>query len=344
MRKVLVVPGALVGEPDWDEAGRALLARGALPVLDLLRRAPRRVRAPDAPWSDGAAHLHWLADAFQVPARPAPTAPYAWNANAGVAEPPAEPGQIWFCEPVHLVLRPERTVLSPIDRPGLDELEVRSLLEDAADSAREAGADLQVRHGRWYLRVPQGWDLQARPLQAVLGASVETRMPTGAGASHWRRLLNEIQMRWYVNAVNTARESRGQQTANALWLHGGGAWTALPASPFAEVESDDPVVLGWHRAGRPAGTAHDRADILTVWPQLFESYWRKDWDAWSRAWIGLQDIVLAHRAAPRSAGQRPLEVVACGRWSVAAFSLREGLARFAFGRRSLRECLVEAAS
>ena len=343
MQRILVVPGALIGAPDWDEAAQALIAHGIEPALAPLRRAPRHSRALRSAWSDGAAHLQWLADAFRVTAEPPPTAAYAWQADAG--QDGADADQVWFCDPVHLILKPDRTVLSPIERPALDENELASLLADAANSAHDAGARLQVQSGRWYLRLAPGWDLQSVPLQAALGAPVEARLPRGADAWRWRRLLNEVQMRWHANPVNQAREARGEPTAMQPQGVGGGRWQPLPTSPFARIEGDDPVLIGWQRAAVGPAPGRPQGRLLSVWPDLFESYWRRDWPAWAAAWTGLQRQLQGNPGPNGSCSPGKVDLIACGRRSAAEFSIGcsgfARLARRALVPRSLRDCLLE---
>jgi len=336
MSDVLLVPGALVGEPDWAEVGA-----GSVPhrIARRLTRARRQVQSMRAPWSDGAAHLEWLARAFQVPGEPPAAAPFAWQAAIGTTGSNAPAASVWFCEPVHLSLQPERTVLSPIAAPALTDSESHELLQEAADSARHAGLDLRLGAGRWYLFADPAWNLRTTPLEAALGASVETRLPQGKHASQWRRLLNEIQMRWYASPTNRAREARGEQTANALWLHVGGLWQRLDASRFGRVQTDDPVVRGWQQAARQGRSEAPDASSLTLWPDLFEAYWRRDWPAWLAGWSRLESTVeslLDGRA-------RNLELVACGRRAAVSFTLGRGANLLAWRRRALRECLTEPA-
>jgi hypothetical protein len=338
MSDLLVVPGALVGEADWSEIGP-----GGVPerIAHRLTRARRQVQAMRASWSDGAAHLEWLARAFQVPGEPPAAAPFAWQAAIEQTGSDAPARSVWFCEPVHLSLQPERTVLGPIAAPPLTESESRELLQEAADSARYFGFDLRPAAGRWYLFADPAWDLSTTPLEAALGASVETRLPQGRHASQWRRLLTEVQMRWHASQANQAREARGDQTANALWLHGGGLWQQLEASRFARVQTDDPVVRGWQRAARQdRGEATDSGS-LTLWPHLFEAYWRKDWPAWLTGWTQLEGTLESLLDKPGSGRARPLELVACGRRTAVTFMLNRGGSLLPWRRSALRECLTE---
>jgi hypothetical protein len=333
MTHVLLVPGALIFESDMNQVGGPWVPDR---LARRLTRARRIVHKVDARWSDGAAHLQWLAHAFRAPGDPPVAAPFAWRSSGGQA---TDAG-VWFCEPVHLRLEPERTVLTPIEAPPLNEEESAELFAEAADSARAYVAELRCAASRWYLLADPMWSLRTSPLQAALGASVEPRLPQGEQASLWRRLLNEVQMRWHASRANRERQARGQQAANGLWLHGGGVWSPLQGSRFSRVDSDDPVVRGWQQA-----SSHDRAgtDSLTIWPHLFEPYWRRDWRAWTAAWVHLEATVESLLQSVRSGPDRRVELLACGRGAVASFMLDRSLATvLPWRRRALRDCLLEA--
>jgi hypothetical protein len=339
MSDVLVVPGGLIGERDWDELGPA---RAPELITRRLTRARRQVQPMHAPWSDGAAHLEWLARAFRVPGDPPVTAPFAWREAIGQAATDASVAGVWFCEPVHLSLQPERTVLAPIAAPALTEPESRELLGEAADSAQAFGANLRLAAGRWYLLTDQVWDLRTTPLEAALGASIETRLPQGAHASQWRRLFNEVQMRWHASPVNRAREARGEQAANALWLHGGGSWRPLDQSRFARVQADDPVLRGWQHAARHDGQASGPGS-LTLWPDLFEPYWRRDWRSWLAAWTQLESRIESLFDDKQAASVRTLQMLACGRRAAVSFTLNRRGPLLPWRRGALRDCLTEPA-
>jgi hypothetical protein len=338
MAQVLLVAGALISELDWDQAGPSCVPDRLARRLARARRTSHRL---DARWSDGAAHLEWLARAYRVPGDPPASAPYAWRAHGGQA---TDAG-VWFCEPVHLRLEPERTVLTRIEAPPLNEAESADLFAEAADSARAYVAELRRAASRWYLLAEPTWSLRTTPLEAALGASVEPRLPQGEHAIQWRRLLNEVQMRWHASRINREREARGQQAANGLWLHGGGAWRPLAPSSFARIDGDDPVVLGWQQAADHAPSkAATPPDTLTVWPHLFEPYWRKDWRAWAAAWSRLDAQVDSMLQSARVERDGRVELVACGRRMAATFAFDRAAGLLPWQRRDLRECLLEATS
>jgi len=344
MSHTLLVPGALLLERDWQEIAADFVPE---PLAHRLMRAPRSWNELPMRWADGAAHLAWLARAFAAPGEPPVCAPYAWRATAGPDEPGASAAQAWFCEPVHLSLEPERTVLSAIDAPALTEAESGALFQEAADSARSHGATLRQAAGRWYLFPAEPWNLWCTPLQAALGASVETRLPQGEHLARWRRLLNEVQMRWHAHQVNRQRAERGQQGANGLWLHGGGTWRPLDPCRFARVHSEDAVLLGWQAAGAASGRdprdslTDSRTDSLTVWSELFEPYWRRDWSAWATGWAALGTQAQSLLDASGTGPDGRVELVMCGRAGAVTFTLRRRSGLLAWQRRPLRECLTE---
>ena len=340
MPHVLLVAGALMPEQHWEH-----VAPDSVPgrLARRLMCAARTVERFDALWCYGAAHLAWLARAFGAPGDPPVAAPFAWRAESGLERADSTSAGVWFCEPVHLSLEPERTVLTPIESPPLSGPEASELFAEAADSAQGHGAELRRGASHWYLLTDPAWSLWTAALPATLGASVEQRLPRGQHALQWRRLLNEVQMRWHASGVNREREARGQQSANGLWLHGGGVWAPLPASRFARVDSDDPAVLGWQQAAADGHHGPAGPDSLTVWSHLFEPYWRGDWRAWGSAWARLEAAVESLLQSVRASQDRRVELVACGHRATATFMLDGSAGLLAWRRRALRECLLEPA-
>lgn len=326
MRTTLLLPGALVEEADCEAACRPLGSQAETAVMRRLQRARRSLQRFEPAWSDGAAHLAWLAAAFEVPGDPPATAPYAWRALGGdpARDAAGEPfSQVWFCEPVNLLPGRDRTILTPIERPELTTADCDRLAKDADEATRQAGARLEVRGGRWFLLTREAWSLDTVPLQAALGASVEARLPRGRDAARYRRLLNDIQMSWHASPVNAAREAAGAAPANGVWLHGGGTAQALQTRVAASSSGRgglDPVLAGWAAAG-----TGDPASRIVVCDALFDPWWRKDWDAWARAWS----------TVAADAG----EAVACGRRACARFTSPTPLRWLR--PRSIRECLIE---
>ena len=347
MKWILLVPGALVPEalaPDLANTAHAArlseLLVGARLVADYRAAEP----------SVGAPHWSWLALHFGVQSDLPVTAPYAWQALGGSLTE-AQRGWIGFCDPVHMAVGRDRVILTDLEDAPLQAEETEVLLSLASDALRVASFDvalqrtadeasysglrIQVQGGRWFLLADTSVDLQSVSLDAVLGHSVHEHMPEGADARHWRNLANEIQMLWHTSAVNAAREQRGVQLANALWVHGGGQWTPLPASSITELQVqeqflDIAVLQGWLLAsagGNPDRNSSTRSrsfgsgDTLSVCRALFRPFAYQDWESWLQRLPLLEERLERELAAARNRGASESELLLCGTQQVRTLAL-----------------------
>jgi hypothetical protein len=176
---------------------------------------------------------------------------------------------------------------------------------------------------------------------------VHEHWPEGPDARSWRRLLTEVQMRWHDSPVNAAREARAQRAVNALWLHGGGAWTALPVRPFAAVAGDDPVLRGWAlasglpRAALLGAAAAARGDAVSLRRDLLAAAQAQAWGQWLDRLAGLDAALRALQADWFAAGGDEIALVLCGRRRVRIARLRRGDA-WRLWRRASPALLAEA--
>ncbi|MGI4860283.1 MAG: regulator [Janthinobacterium lividum] len=241
----LLLPFAL---PAAQE-GAAVLPARATPGLDqLVRRAALRERVPGEDFQRSLPHEQWLAaqHGIVVPeGGDAPLAPYMLLADGGT------PGQdTWAClQPAHVAVTHDHLVLLDPDTLALDAADARALLALAQASFDERGLTLVAPTPlRWYISgAALGELVGAAPLRAI-GRSIDIWLPqdraTGARSRFWMRLQNEIQMAWYEQPVNEAREQRRQLPVNSVWLHGQGR-LAMPGPP-----GDPPA---GQPTGQPAG-------------------------------------------------------------------------------------------
>ena len=325
MRWTVVVPGALLPSPIAAD----VLASAATPWL---RRVLARAQAEPAAIFDtgGAPHLAWLWRQFGGSGEPV-TAPYALQALDECADRGA---QCWHIDPVHFAFARDHLLVTPLDDapPAQDEETVLAghVKEALREFAADAAPRLHLHRGRWLLTLARPWSLRATALDGAIGQSALEHWPQGTDAPAWRRLLTEVQMRWHVEKLNEVRERRGEHAVNALWLHGGGAWAALPARPCAAVVGRDAVLRGWALAsGVPAGRLHDdsdvpapRGDVLSIrrdllLPAQFEA-WGQWLDRLAQLEAGLRDL---HEAC-FAAGYEELVLVLGGRLQVRTVRLR----------------------
>lgn len=342
----VVAPGALLPAPiaaDVIGAARA-------PHLARLVRHARLAALQDATEATrGAAHWGWLWRRFGGDENAPVTAPYAWQAlGAGPAD--GEAGTLWQAEPLHFDCARDHLLALPLaEADALQGEEARALAAAAQACAQSAGAQLHLIGGCWFLRFERALRLTPCPPEAVYGASIQSLADGGADGARWLRLLNEIQIAWHHHELNAAREARGLRAVNALWLHGGGAPSALPDCGLHQVASSEPAVRGWAlAAGVPAAGVRDDTeldadgDALVVWPHLFLPARLDAWEPWRRrliefdAWLD----VLVRRAFARGA---EVELLLAGRSATRALRLRRADRLRVWRRATLVAALAEPA-
>ena len=303
-RMHLMIPFAAPG----SEAGRQALAALSLPNLAaLLAGAGEPERDDGDEMSLSPPHERALARAIGL-AGPDGGLPWgAWRA-AQDGHPPDD--LAWgLLTPCHWHLATDQVTLTDPDDLQLDESTSRGLLDAVHGLFDSEGFVLLYgAPTRWYLAHPSLKELPTASPDRVIGRSIDPWLPRGARL--WRRLQNEVQMRWHEHPLNAEREARGLPPVNSLWLSG----------------------CGLHQpVDRPAGLVID--DRLRR-PALAE-----DWGAWMAAWQALD-------AGPVAALKgRDARLTLCGERALADWSLRpptlllRAVARF---RRTDPRALLES--
>ncbi len=340
MRWFVVVPGSLVPAP------LAADIVGAARQGQLSTWFSRATRAPDESVIDapiGATHLAWLWRAFCGDGAIPVTAPYAWRAQSyASAILPADDAQWWHCDPIHVDVAREHLMVGRSEDAQLTEAEADALATEADAVLREHGALLKrLRHDAWFVQTDKPWRLDTAPLVSARGQSLGPCLPIGADAARWRRILTGIQVRWHHNAVNYAREERGQQPVNGVWLHGGGVWRPLPRAPFATVVGGDPVLRGWALAAGTAPAAlidenelpRAQGDAVSLWTGLLEPARFESWGVWVERFAGFETRLAQLRVRAFDAGFESVELVLSGLQVTRVLSLRRR-DRLRFWRRS----------
>ncbi len=343
MRWTVVVAGALLPSPIAAD----VLAGAAKPWLaEVLARAqseaPAGFDAGDAP------HLRWLWRQFGGAGEPV-TAPYALQALDEAADRQA---QCWHLDPVHFAFAREHLVIAPLDEPPApgEEAALAAHLRAALDElAADAGAVLHRHRSHWLLTLARPWSMRSTLLEAAFGQPAHEHWPSGADAASWRRLLTDVQMRWHREPLNDEREARGRKPVNALWLHGGGSWAALPARPFAAVADADPVLRGWALAsGLSREALHEgkavpaRGDTISMRRDLLVPAQFEAWSEWLDRLAQLEAALRDLHRACFAAGYDELALVLCGRRQARIARLRRGDPWRLWRRAPLAPLLAEA--
>jgi hypothetical protein len=166
---------------------------------------------------------------------------------------------VLHADPVHLRADRDQLRLFDASRFSLERAEAEALVAALNREFADDGLRLSAPSpSRWYLEPSTVPALEAPPLDAVSGCSIDSASPGGADAKYWAALLSEVQMALFQSPVNAERERRGQPAINALWLSGGGTWRPLAPSGFRRLVSTRPLACGLADA---AGLAVDAAVI-----------------------------------------------------------------------------------
>lgn len=304
MRLTLYIPGLFGPEARFS---REFIPRA--PALETILSRADRIEPPP-----GARH-QVLSSLFGLVLPPGTDAPVA--AVARFVDTGEKAGDWWMCaDPVHL--RADRTglVLIPARETGVTEQEAQALAADLRELLPDIGQLEVARPERWYLKLRRDPELHTRELDQVSGRDIRHALPGGAGASSWRRLLNEVQIRLHGHDINRRRESRGEPILNSLWFWGCGTLPGEISPVWARVVGGGSYVEGLARlSGTPFSPGPDRGvepaeggdgSVLVVLDNCAAALATHDLQAWNRGvgelesdWFGPCLRLLRSRALTR---------------------------------------------
>lgn len=239
----LLIPGLIPPRPIIEKIGSTL----KLPALaTLLARGERRTQ----PASDIS---EWLCRSFAVAKQQDwPIAPITLGADG------IEPEHYYWLrvDPVSLRVSRDRLILADSQSFSLSQAEAEALTSSLNQHfASEGWRFFSPTPDHWYLRLEQAPALETQPLANAAGGYVDTHLPDGKDAQHWRSIINEIQMLFHEHPVNLAREEQGELPVNSAWLWGGGSSKETPRSPFSAIWSNEALTRAFALAsGTPCAS------------------------------------------------------------------------------------------
>lgn len=167
----------------------------------------------------------------------------------------------------------------------------------------------------------------------VAGGYLDVGLGGDVGGRSWRAVLNEIQMLLHGDAINTAREDRGEPMINGLWVWGGGPANAVPRERLAgltAVHADDPTLRGAaalagleprSQPNRLSAIAAAPGTVIAEFPHARDALLAGDIEGWLAAIQGFEEgwavearaalangtwaHIMLHGAATRSWSLRP---------------------------------------
>jgi hypothetical protein len=223
--------------PDFFSAANPACANRLAAAETLIARGRRARKPPTAAES-------WLFARFgALPQRSWPVAPYTLLADGGF------PGEhFWIrADPVHLSVGLNSLGFDGAAL-GLSRAEADALAGSLNRHFGEALAFQPLRPERWYVRLPAAPDVDTTTPSDARGTAIGDKLPSGAGATRLRALMNEAQMVLHEHPVNAEREARGAPSVNSVWFWGAGTLEPLSARPYSLVLSGDPLARGLARA------------------------------------------------------------------------------------------------
>lgn len=242
------------------EMARDLLRECRAPALAMLlgRGNSASPATVSDPFARALPHEHWLAGKLGLPVTRArdergnspPAAAALLHGHADKTLP--REGHWFVLQPAHIHVARDHLVLTDIGQLALSETDSRRLFDAALPLFTEIGRPLlYLDAATWLMRADDWAGLLTSSPQAASGRNIDIWMPTGPGEQAWRKLQNEVQMQWFVDELNEAREQRGHKPINALWLWGGADVTAAAAGGGYQSGAN---LSGWARAQAVATT------------------------------------------------------------------------------------------
>jgi hypothetical protein len=160
-----------------------------------------------------------------------------------VATWPGFSPQSWACaRPLHLRAATDHVWLESELHPPLSAPECAELVAALNELLAESGCALIALDSReWLFASRESIEVRSWSPELAEGRAIRETLPTGRDARAVRSRMNEMQMLLHAHGCNQHRESLGQQTANAIWLWGFGAASALatPTELLPSLASDD---------------------------------------------------------------------------------------------------------
>lgn len=236
----LVLPFALTPPEFAKDLASALEA----PALSMLL-ARNKEHAPVVADSDHRMlpHETWLAQQLGADAAGAAVpgrSPFAPAIMRSLDMTPQE-GYWYVVQPVDVQLARTHLTMADPRALQLDEADSRALFELAKPYFDEAGNMLLYgNENLWFMRADDWSDLRTASPDAAVGGNLSDWMPEGEQQRAFRLLQNEVQMLWYNNPVNEARQQRGLPQVNSFWMWGGAPAAVRGPAPALAASNCEP--------------------------------------------------------------------------------------------------------
>ena len=229
----------------------------------------------------------------------------------------------------------------PIE-PALSQEEIDSVSPALRRALSRQGFVLQQWDRTWYATRTKDWDVVARPWQCQAAMAVDEDSVMGNRPAALA-LMQECGAALAGTEAMRRRRQGGIPAANFIWISGGGRPVRFyPPTKFRAVLSDEPVLRRWAKeagilcqyvaptSGGKWPAEAPPGDVIAVVSGLWDSWLRRDWDAWRQSLPGVCDAVRRLRDLARERHNERFCLVACGNGSAATLRDQGGISRGSF--------------
>jgi hypothetical protein len=266
----LVLPFALPAPEFAPDLTRALQTPALAALLSKISDARYRPLDSDArvlPYE------LWIARALGVAHGLVPGV--ATSAMRGVGLDP-EDGMWFVVNPTHIQIARTHLQMDDMRQLDLREEEARALFDSARPCFEDAGYTLAWgTHDTWFMRADDWTDIATASPDAAVNMNLTDWMPSGPQARAFRKLQNDVQVTWFTDPANAAREARGQLPINSFWPWGNASMATEHAQQLVAKVSGKPLVrprvAAFESPGWLAALADRRLDTLAGLDALLDS-------------------------------------------------------------------------
>ncbi|MDE3209105.1 MAG: hypothetical protein KGL58_09745, partial [Pseudomonadota bacterium] len=148
-------------------------------------------------------------------------------------------------DPVHLHLNRDQLILLDSQSFNIDPDEADQLVSTINQHFQDGGIRILAPSSkRWYAHFDTEQNLVFHPKNRIIGQPVNLHLPSGEMGTHWKSILNDIQMLLFAHPVNEARETRGEMAINSIWPWALGQLPAIHEQPWKRILSQNPLAAG----------------------------------------------------------------------------------------------------
>lgn len=175
---------------------------------------------------------------------------------------------MWFVvNPTHIQIARTHLQMGDVRQLDLSPTEARALFDSARPCFEELGYALAWgTHDTWFMRADEWTDLATASPDAAVNMNLTDWMPAGSQARAFRKLQNDVQVTWFTDPANAAREARGQLPINSFWPWGNASMATEHAIQLVAKAAGKPIapprVAAFETPGWLTALAERRLDTL----------------------------------------------------------------------------------